>query len=70
MKKNKCRICGGRIVAEDFGTYGRVFYIRKNGEIGRFLRRRIDEGGTNEYIYYCEACLHDYTDEFEPGWDK
>lgn len=55
MNNNICPKCGGRIVAEAFGSYGTVFYVRKDGSLGRQLRN-VKYGGNGDWIYYCPEC--------------
>lgn len=53
--KNICPQCGGQIVAEAVGNYGTVFYLRKDGSIGRKLRTvRYEHSG--DWMYYCTKC--------------
>lgn len=54
---SKCPICGGRIVKEYFGTYGRVHLINKNGSVSKRYRNVIyDTFGEDESLIYCRDC--------------
>lgn len=58
-----CEECGGRIVAEAIGNYGTVYYLRKNGTIGRKLRTiRYEHSG--DWMYYCPECGENYEEEY------
>lgn len=59
MAKNICSKCGGKIVAEAFGSYGTVYYIRKNGETGHKIRE-IKYDHTGDWMYYCTECGENY----------
>ena len=59
MDKNVCPKCGGRIVAEAIGNYGTIFYLRKDGTVGRKLREiRYEHSG--DWMYYCTECGENY----------
>lgn len=58
-----CEKCGGRIVAEAIGNYGIIYYLRKNGEIGRKLRK-IKYECNGEWMYYCTQCGENYDEEY------
>ena len=57
MKKTACPNCGGHLVYENFGQYGRIHRIAFNGKIQkRYVT--IDYGGDDalEAFVYCQAC--------------
>ena len=62
MNKNACPKCGGKIVAEAVGSYGILYYIRKDGTLGRKLREAKYEC-TGEWLYYCPVCGTNYDKE-------
>ena len=62
MNKNICPKCGGKIVAEAIGDYGIVFYLRKDGTIGRKLRE-VKYGHAGVWMYYCTDCGENYEEK-------
>jgi len=58
-----CEECGGRIVAEAVGQYGTIYYLRKDGTIGRMLRR-VKYEHTGQWLYYCPDCGENYDEEY------
>jgi len=60
--KNICPKCGGNIVAEAFGQYGTVYYIRKDGQIGRKLRT-VKYEHNDDWIYYCPNCGKEFKED-------
>ncbi len=58
-----CEECGGRIVAEAVGQYGTIYYLRKDGKIGRRLRR-VEYEHTGQWLYYCPDCGENYDEEY------
>lgn len=60
--KNVCPKCGGMIVAEAIGNYGTVYYLRKDGKIGRRIRR-VMYSHSGEWMYYCTGCGESYEEK-------
>lgn len=60
--KNTCRKCGGKIVAEAIGNYGTIYYLRKDGTIGRKLRRVMYEH-SGDWMFYCTGCGETYEED-------
>ena len=55
-KKNICPECGGRLLIETVGTYGDIYRMQTNGEIGKVRLRRTMYESTGEHLIYCEKC--------------
>lgn len=55
IKSNICPKCGGKIVAEYFGLYGTIYYLRKDGTLGHEIKN-IKYEHTGDYLYYCSNC--------------
>lgn len=64
--KNICPKCGGKIVAEAIGNYGTVYYLRKDGTIGRKLRKVMYEH-SGDWMYYCTGCGENYDEDYIRG---
>ena len=62
QSKNICPKCGGLIVAEAIGNYGTVFYVKKDGSIGRKLRE-IKYEHSGDWMYYCSRCGEGFEEE-------
>lgn len=57
--KNICPKCGGRIVVEADGSYGTVFYLRRDGTMGHKIRDfKYEYSG--ELSYYCSKCSESF----------
>lgn len=59
QKKNICPKCGGKIVAEATGSYGTVYYLRRDGTVGHKLRD-IKYEHSGDVSYYCANCREFY----------
>lgn len=59
MKKlpYKCPECGGRIVKEYYGDYGRVHRVKKDGSLSKRYKIILSEiHEEDDHIVYCEDC--------------
>ena len=59
MKKlpYRCPNCGGPVVKEYYGDYGRVHRVKKDGKISKRYKNIIYEvHGEDDVIIYCEDC--------------
>lgn len=60
----KCPKCGGSLVYETFGQYGRVHKVSTNGRIHKRYTC-VDYGGDDvmQEMIYCSLCGHTITDK-------
>ena len=59
LDKNVCSKYGGKIVAEAIENYGTIFYLRKDGTIGRKLKT-IKYEHSGDWMFYCSNCGENY----------
>ena len=62
-KKNICPECGGRLLIEAVGTYGDVYRMKANGEMGKVRLRQSVYEATEGYLIYCEKCGRNFPAE-------
>ena len=55
IKSNICPKCGGKIIVEQFGQYGTIYFLRKDGTLGHKIRD-IKYDHADDYLYYCSQC--------------
>lgn len=54
-----CPECGGNLIYEAIGSYGTLYYVRKDGRIGRRLKSiRYEHSG--DAMVYCLKCSSGY----------
>ena len=57
---SKCPICGGQVVIEYFGDYGRIHKINQDGTVAKRYKIVLYETrGADESIVYCANCHHE-----------
>lgn len=56
MALNTCKKCGGKLLIEEFGQFGDIYRMKRNGDASKRRIKRKIYGDTGEAIVYCEAC--------------
>lgn len=57
MSKTVCPKCGGRLLFEEVGTYGRIHKVRPDGTIINRARTQLyDLDGLESAMVYCLKC--------------
>ena len=58
-EKIVCPECGGNLIYEAMGSYGTLYYVRKDGHIGRRLKSIMYEH-SGDAMVYCSECSIGY----------
>ena len=54
-----CPECGGNLIYEAIGSYGTIYYVCKDGRIGRKLKS-IQYEHSGDAMVYCAECCSGY----------